>query len=238
MLMARNLIDSGEIGKLLHVDVSYHFDIASILPVGTDRRGKSEWIRSLPGGVVFDLMPHPVSILLQFIKEPLHICATGRNDGNNAHWGLEEIRAFCVGTEVTGFLSVSLGTTPDGLTVHLYGTKMSVHVHLPNMTIITCKKRQVPRAVSRALENLEYAAQLLSCTLIYGCKFALGRMLPPDGIASIIAAFYRSIETDTDPPVTGDDGGAVVRVSTEILNRVMYPMNETSPRIPVPAAQK
>jgi hypothetical protein len=105
---------------------------------------------------------------------------------------------------------------------------MSIHLHLPNMTIVTCKKRRVPRAASRALENLEYAAQLLSCTLINGGKFALGKMLPPDGIASIICKFYRSIETNTEPPVTGDDGGAVVRISTEILDRVTHPRNDVS----------
>jgi predicted dehydrogenase len=228
MLMARSLIEGGRIGNVLHVDVNYHFDIASILPAGTNLDGKIDWIRSLPGGVLFDLMPHPVSILLQFIKEPLHICATGKNNGINSHWGLDEIRALVTGTEATGFLSLSLGTMPDGLTVHVYGTKMSIHVHLPNMTIITCKKRPVPRAVSRALENLEYATQLLSCTLVNGLKFALGTMLPPDGIASIIAKFYRSIETNTEPPVTGDDGSAVVRISTEILDQVTRAKNDIS----------
>ena len=115
MLKARNLVESGKIGKVLHVDVSYNFDIATVLPAGTNSDAKMGWIQSLPGGVLFDLMPHPVSILLQFIKEPLHICATGANNGSNTHGGLNEVRAFFIGTEVTGFLSVSLGARPDGL---------------------------------------------------------------------------------------------------------------------------
>jgi predicted dehydrogenase len=228
MLIARNFVEDGKIGELLHVDVSYHFDITTIVPAGTKSDEKIAWIQSLPGGVLFDLMPHPVSIMLQFIKEPLHICATGRNNGIHSRSGLDEIRAFFAGTDVTGFLSVSLGTKPDGLTVHLYGTKMSIHVNLPNMTIITCKKRHVPRAVSRALENVEYAAQLLSCTFINGFKFAVGMMPPPDGIASIIGRFYTSIETNTEPPVTGDDGSAVLRVSTEILDRAIRAENHIS----------
>jgi len=225
MLKARNLVESGQIGKVLHVDVSYNFDIATVLPAWANSDAKMGWIQSLPGGVLFDLMPHPVSILLQFIEEPLHICATGGNNGSNTHGGLNEIRAFFIGTDVTGFLSVSLGARPDGMAVHLYGTKMSIHVHLPNMTLITCKQRHVPRAVSRVLENLEYATQLLSCTLINGFKFALGKMAAPDGIGSIIDRFYHSIETNTEPPVTGDDGRAVVKVCTEILDGVRHAKN-------------
>ena len=225
MLKARNLVESGKIGKVLHVDVSYNFDIATVFPAGTQSDAKMGWIQSLPGGVLFDLMPHPVSILLQFIKEPLHICATGGNNGSNTHGGLNEIRAFFIGTDVTGFLSVSLGARPDGLAVHLYGTKMTIHVHLPNMTLITCKQRKVPRAVSRVLENLEYATQLLSCTLINGFKSALGKMPAPDGIGSIIGRFYNSIETNTEPPVTGDDGREVVKVCTEILDGVRHAKN-------------
>jgi predicted dehydrogenase len=230
MLTARNLIDDGKIGKLLHLDVSYHFDIATILPARPNSDEKTTWIQGLPGGVLFDLMPHPVSILLQFMKEPPRIIsATGGNNGIPSSWGLAEMRAFLEGKEMTGFLSVSLGTKPDGLTVRLYGTQMSIHVNLPNMTLVKRKKRSAPRALSRVLENLEYAGQLLSCTFVNGFKFALGAMPPPDGIASLIAEFYRSVEANTEPPVTGDDGAAVVRLSTEILNRLASSKNGASP---------
>ncbi len=232
MLKARDLMERGEVGKLLHVDVSYHCDIASIFPIAANNDERKIWIESLPGGLLFELIPHPVSILLQFIREPIRrICATGGHSG-----GLDEVRAFFAGTDVTGFLSLSLGTKPDGLTVRLYGTKMSIHINLPNMTIITCKKRHVRRGVSRALENLEYAAQLLSCTLVNGFKLALGAMLPPDGIASTICRFYRSIQTNTEPPVTGEDGSAVVRISTEILDRATRAKNAIPH--PIQAAQQ
>lgn len=236
MLKARNLVERGELGKLLHVDVSYHFDVTSLFPIAANNDERKAWIESLPGGLLFELMPHPVSILLEFIREPISwLCATGGHSGGNSHRGFEEIRAFFTGTAMTGFLSLSLGTKPDGLTVRLHGTKTSVHVNLPNMTIVTCKKRHVRRSVSRALENLEYGAQLFSCTLVNGFKLALGAMLPPDGIASTICRFYWSIKTRTEPPVTGDDGTAVVRLATEILDQATQARNNI-PRL-IHAAQ-
>ena len=59
-------------------------------------------------------------------------------------------------------------------------------------------------------------------------KFALGAMPSPDGIASIFDRFYTSIETNTEPPVSSDEGSAVLRVCTEILDRTVQPKNDIS----------
>ena len=40
MLKARNLVESGKIGKVLHVNVSYNFDVATVLPAPTHSDAK------------------------------------------------------------------------------------------------------------------------------------------------------------------------------------------------------
>ena len=50
MLKARNLVESGKIGKVLHVDVSYNFDVATVLPAGNAQRCKNGVDPELTGG--------------------------------------------------------------------------------------------------------------------------------------------------------------------------------------------
>jgi predicted dehydrogenase len=220
IMRARKLVEEGKIGRVLHVDVNYSFDINSIDTVDAHSNDKMAWLQRLPGGLLFDMMPHAVSILLYFIKEPLKISAKGMSNGIMPGGLPDELRALLSTTNVTGCLSISLGMKPDGMTIRIYGTKMSIHVNFPNMTMITQKQRHVPRKILRALENIEQAIQLVSCTFVNGFKVAVGKMHPPDGIASVIEKFYESIETNVEPPITGENGRAVVKVCTEILEQI------------------
>ena len=220
VMKARQLVEEGKIGRVLHIDINYSFDMDSTYTGEMLNNDKMAWLQRVPGGLLFDMMPHAVSILLHFLKEPLTISAMGMRNGIMPGGLPDELRAILSTTDVTGYLSISLGIKPDGMAIRIYGTKMSVHVNFPNVTMTTQKQRHVPRKIRRALENVEQAIQLLSCTFVNGFKLAMGTMHPPDGIASVIEKFYESIETNLEPPITGEDGRAVVKVCTEILEQI------------------
>jgi len=220
IMKARKLVEEGKIGRVLHVDINYSFDINSIDTGEAHSNHKMAWLQRIPGGLLFDMMPHAVSILLHFVKEPLKVSAMGMRNGIMPGGLPDEIRALLSTTNVTGSLSISLGIKPDGMTIRIYGTKMSLHVNFPNMTMVALQQRHGPRKILRGLENIDQAIQLLSCTLVNGFMVAVGKMHPPDGIASVIERFYESIEANVEPPVTGEDGRAVVKVCTEILEQI------------------
>jgi hypothetical protein len=70
------------------------------------------------------------------------------------------------------------------------------------------------------VDNIEQAMQLLSCTFVNGLKVLMGKMPLPDDVGPVITKFYESIENNSAPPVTGEEGKAVVKVTNQIWNQI------------------
>jgi predicted dehydrogenase len=220
MMRARQLVEEGKAGKVLHVDVYYYFDIKRMHVHNANNSSKMNWIFNLPGGLLFDLLPHPVSILLHFLKGPVKIWAVAKHNGILADGLPDELRALFSTAHATGNLSVSMGIKPDCITITIYGTEMTIHVNLSNMTLITRKNKAIPKKILRAVDNIDQAVQLLSCTFINGLKVLMGMMPTPDDVGAVIINFYKSIENGALPPVTGEEGRAVVEATQQIAEQI------------------
>ena len=72
--------------------------------------------------------------------------------------------------------------------------------------------------VSKALVNIDHSLQLMSKTVINSILVLLGRLKLEGGAGHgvLIEKFYESLRNGTDPPVTGEDGRAVVAVLDQI----------------------
>jgi predicted dehydrogenase len=219
MIKAQRLVQNGVAGRILHVEAFYGFDMGRLDGLAASTGFQAHWLLHLLGGPLLDLIPHPLSILLSFVKDPVKVWAVHQSNGLLPESLPDELRVLIDGGGVTGSLAISLGTRPDCLSVNIYGTEMSIHVNMSNMTIITRKNRRIPKKILRSLDSIEQAVQLLSCTFSNALKVVIGRIRPPGDVGPVITKFYESIENGSEVPVTGEDGRAVVRVINEIWNK-------------------
>jgi predicted dehydrogenase len=219
MVKAKGIVQKGMAGRIVHVEAFYSFDMQRLDGLAASTGFQAHWLLRLPGGPLLDLVPHPLSILLYFVKDPVKVWAIHQSNGLLPEYLPDELRVLIDGGDVTGSLVISLGTRPDCLSVNIYGTEMSIHVNMSNMTLITRKNRQIPKKILRSLDSTEQAVRLLSCTFSNALRVAIGRMQPPGDVGPVITKFYESIENGSEVPVTGEDGRAVVRMIREIWNK-------------------
>ena len=218
VMKAWELVQTGKAGRVLHIEACYSFDVNRI--PGFDPNSQNSWHLRLPGGILLDSVAHPLSILLRFLSNPLQIWAVKKSSGTLPENLPDELRVLIDTDEATGTLSVSLGTRPDCFTVNIYATEMSIHVNLSNMMIVTRKNRQIPKKIFRSLDNIDQSMQLFFGTFSNAFKVLTGQVQPPGDIGPVITRFYQSLENDSELPVTGEDGRAVVKLINEIWKQV------------------
>ena len=210
---ARSLVDGGELGELVGVEV---FQGAAIGEGEGAGPREGHWSSALPGGALYDSAPHPVYLLYGFIGavSDLKVTAQKGDDGQ-----VRELRAVALGERALGALTISLQTRPFTNRIALYGTKMTAEVNLNNMTLITRRTRQVPKIVGKVLPNLEEAAQLVRATITNGLDFVLGRQRYYPGMGAHFRLLYQQLTRDELPPVSAADGRAVLALLHDIWDQ-------------------
>ena len=215
MLQARRVIAEGVVGTVIGVESYYGFNF-------TQAAGR-RWVENLPSGIFQDVMPHPVSLILQFLADPLDLHVSTLTTGTLGPDVPDELRVLMKGKDTIGTLSISLGIKPPLNFLRIYGSKAILHADLANMILSVERLRPLPKAVARGLMSIEQGAQIASGAIRNAVKFMLGRVKPFPGMGNLIRAFYESIEHDHDPPVPGEAGRRIVQVFERIRTQLPTP---------------
>jgi predicted dehydrogenase len=213
---AEALVRDGAVGRLTHVDAHYSFDLARTRGLGMSDGGAAHWATQLPGGLLTDHLSHPASILLHFMAAPLTTWAISKHNGILPQGLPDELRVLIDGGAVTGLLSLSLGTFPDCFTVNLYGTRMTLHANLTNMTLVARKRRPIPKKISRLVDNLDQAAQLVRDSVVNSWGLFTGKIRPPGDIGPVIRSFYESIDNHVPAAISAESGKQLVAFMNDI----------------------
>ncbi|MGD0945894.1 MAG: Gfo/Idh/MocA family oxidoreductase [Candidatus Binatia bacterium] len=208
MQRARALLETGQLGTLIGVDV-----FAGAAAGEGDLPETGHWKASLPGGILYDLAPHPVYLLSGLLGavQELHVVRRVDADGR-----IEELRAVADGAHATGSLTISLATRPPMNRVTLYGSEMTADANLNNMTLIVRRTRRVPKLIGKVLPNLDEAVRLLYATAVNGVEFVRGRQRFYPGMGLHFRALYRALAAGQPPPVTAEDGRAAVSLLQQL----------------------
>jgi len=203
---ARTLLASGALGALVGVDVFQGAAVGEAeLPAGQH----GHWKASLPGGILYDLAPHPSYLLQGFIGTigEVHVVTRSGEDGK-----LRELRAVVDGERALGSLTISLESKPFMNRVILYGTAKTAEANLNNMTLIVRRTHQVPKPIGKVLPNIDEAVQLLRATVQNGIEFVRGRQRYYPGMGLHFRALYEALANGAPPPVSAEDGRAGVQL--------------------------
>jgi predicted dehydrogenase len=128
ILRACRAIVAGKLGQLVHIDGYYSFGLR-----GSERPPK--WMDQLPGGMLEDLLPHPLTIARCLAGGALmpgywRLISSGRVAGQRH----DELRLFLTKDKgPTVNLTISLTSRPKALSFVLRGTNAVLALDLRNM---------------------------------------------------------------------------------------------------------
>jgi predicted dehydrogenase len=220
VVQARALVAKGVIGDLVSVETFEGFFVGAPDNPYVQPGSADHWVHRLPGGIFQNLAPHPVYLLLAFLSPPKTLHAVAQKTGRVPTSFADELRVLTTSDNGLGCFMVSLSIQPFMKYVHVFGTDGTIRVNLTTNSLTLARNRELPRALARGMLGIDEATQLLRGTVGNAVKVASGRLRSYPGLGSLIAAFYRSVETGGPVPVDGEAGREVVRVLDQVWEQI------------------
>jgi predicted dehydrogenase len=208
MLRARRLVSEGAVGEIVSIDAFWRIKRGG----PDDRYAAGGWIHELPGGVFHEVAPHPLYLVTELLEEP-RIVSTLVKSAGAPDEAPTELRVQLEGKSALGSVAVSVRSEPHQAFVRIHGTRASLQVDLASHVVIRARGKGSGR-IAKLVTNLDQSGQLLAGTFANAARVAAGRMT--FGHENLIRRFYDSLESGDEPPVTAEQGRAIVALLDEI----------------------
>ncbi len=204
VLEARALARAGDLGRIIALESTQTIPGAAF-----DRFMGLPWIHGLPGGVVHELAPHGVYLHREFIGA-LHVASAVLRASAGPPAPSVEFRVLFESEVAMSTGAIVMPAAPSQNVLRIYGTDRTLHVHPREHLLLAIDQASRGGFVRRALPNLALGMQLVSRT-VASTLAGLGRP-GHRGHSALIRGFYEAVRDGAPPPVTGEDGRAVVAV--------------------------
>lgn len=223
VMQARDLIAQGAIGKVVATETFWGFPHHLLI----QKYQSNKWLYDLPGGIFHEYAPHIVSLQMEFLKNLRVVSAIARSVGNVLPLPMDdELRVLFDGESGLGSLSLSVSTQPYLKYLSIYGTDATIRVDLPTSTLVTFSGSRP------GSKRTEHGLRLLSTAARNGIRNLRHRLIPGHRAPVkrlrhriLIERFYESLSKGAAPPVTAEDGRAVVAV----LDQIWAELDHTTP---------
>ncbi|MFP4145107.1 MAG: NAD-dependent epimerase/dehydratase family protein [Phycisphaeraceae bacterium] len=208
-------LQTGVLGELVHVEISCRFDVRRFRHIGD----RGHWVHDLPGGLLEDLLPHPLYLALELLGPSAELWAdrsirTGRLPGLDDELRLSLVRRGA--PPATANVVLSLAGRPDGFDVRATGTKATAAADLQNMLFAIERVGPGPKAVAKGLMVGRGGAGRLWQLGSNAARLATGRQRPPGDLLPLLRDFYQALERGEPVPVGPERGRATTAMMREV----------------------
>jgi predicted dehydrogenase/nucleoside-diphosphate-sugar epimerase len=222
---AREMIRSGALGELVHIDIFWAFDTRRFGHMLPDDGGGDTWALQLPGGPMEDLLPHPLSIALSLLDEDVEpISARAFRSGRIGHRFDDELRLFLAGRRATASITMSLSASPDDLIIAVHGTRGTLKLDIHNLLMIRSRVGPGPKAVARGLRVMSGGGRTVLQTMMNSASLALKRIDPPAHPYALLREHYSALASGRPLPTDMAHGRRVLEIT-----RAVWPELSSSP---------
>lgn len=192
-------IESGELGSVVHVEVSICLDILG--PGGFADPNAPHPALALRGGAIADFLPHLASLAHLFV---------GRHRSVRTLWTKrsatvlpsDEFRAVVEAERGTASLSFSSSSQPDAFWLRVYGTRMLASANLFETRVTFDGLRPGPKPLRPFINGLQEGKAVARAAVGTLLRKFTGGPGSYEGLFELLARFYRGLEHGTELPVT------------------------------------
>lgn len=199
-------VESGELGKVVHVDVLICLDILG--PDGFADPNVRNPILAVPGGAIADFLPHLASLAHAFV---------GGHTEAHGMWGkrrpgvlpFDEFHGLVQGERGTATLGFSSTSQPDGFWLRVYGEKQQATANLFETRLTFTKVRPGPKPLvplKNGLEEGKETRRAAMNTLLRKFKKTPGAY---EGLWELLRRTYAALQAGGRLPVGPEEVRAV-----------------------------
>lgn len=192
ILQTKKILDSGRLGIITNISVCYSYDYLTRI----DTDAAASWIKNLPGGSFFDLMPHLLCLLDDFLPNLRFEKRFIKKNNSGLITDLACIFSSSVGT---GTLHMSLNVYPLKNYVEFECTNGILRVDFRNFLVLVRRNHGLPNAIERIVENLSIGSQMIRGSFASVWKFLWGKLDSYAGLEKIISKFLATNESPVPP---------------------------------------
>ncbi len=211
----RRLRDEGFLGDVVHVESHLGYNLTGAF--GAALMGdRAHWVHGLPGKLFQNNIDHVFHKIEDFVPEdtPRIIARATRRlpagMGDERDDLMDELRVMVEGTRATAFGSFSSHAVPVRHFARVWGTRHTVTADYTSRVLVVEQGENLPSAIGRLVPAFAQSRQYYR-----GAMKNVRRFLKSDfqffaGMNELFVRFYRSVQTDTEPPIAYD---RIVRIA-------------------------
>jgi predicted dehydrogenase len=214
LLGLRRLFDDGELGEVVHVEVSMCLELGAGSPFAD--RNLAHPTLTFPGGAIADFLPHLASIAHAFV---------GPHRTAHAVWGKRDAASPLPSDEFRGLVDAERGTAalsfsahgqPDVFSVRVTGTRGRATAGLFEPRLVVERLRDVPRPLVPTLNGLHEGRTATRAAIASLARKFQGGPGGYEGLWSLIELSYAALEAGVEPPVADEQILAVHRLIDDL----------------------
>ncbi|MEM2291975.1 MAG: Gfo/Idh/MocA family oxidoreductase [Nitrososphaerota archaeon] len=213
---AMRMVSEGAVGEVLGVDVGTFVRRDNYMCVNSEH-----WCHRLPGGIFFEILPHPVYLLQAFLENARPSSVLAKRLSNYSWMKADELRVLVEGDNGVGSVVASCNSPFHGDSLYIFGSKMCLQVDLWGRSVIKYKPRtEQPLSVGKA--NLSLARQFFS---LIGTTFSNAVTVTFGGERvsahyGFLKAFVEALENNGEMPVSHEEARENVRIVEAICRMI------------------
>jgi predicted dehydrogenase len=229
-LELREWLAADRLGRIVHVDATYGYDLAGDYGVAV-LSDAGHWVHRLPGKLFHNVLDHLVCKLAMVVPNvPAEAqCVAYRSRpavGNPVIDALpDELRVTLKAGDVTATALVSAHARPVGHTMRVFGSRDSVAMDFVGRTLVPVARQTQPSALGRLFPAFVQAKAFASAGRRNVGRFRRHEFHFFQGMRLLLDGFYRSIREDSAPPIAYDE----ILWSVDTIDRIVEAIARSTP---------
>jgi len=216
ILGVKELLASGTWGEVVHVALSEADNYLERKRAGL----APKWLTDLPGEIIWDLLPHHLSILGEFLPDLKVAGVTART---NCYGELTALTCLLSSPQGSGTIHLSLESRPLRNEVAISCTRGAITVNFRDLLLLRQQPGTLPGPAERVWSHVRTSGQALGGNLTNIYRFLRGKLDAYAGMERLLADFYQAIQTHGAAPVSAETAGSVVALVNDIFQRITLP---------------
>jgi predicted dehydrogenase len=173
IMEAKRIVESGMLGDLLGIDLRY------LVPIEPRHLNPHHWLHRLPGGILAEVMPHMLMIVLEFLKDVRDVKVVCSKRSAHPFIRVDEIRVLLEGSNGLGSLTIAHNCPSRRTALDVIGTRMSLSVDADSQAVVIYPAHPGTEAtLYRGWRALSEIAQRTAALAKSVSRVAGGRYLP------------------------------------------------------------